>query len=242
MTRLFKTTLLAVSALTLVACGGADSKESKMAADQTDETPTISETTTPANDDAPKPTPIPEGSKAADVMILGSADAPVTLIEYASVTCPGCAHFHNSVLPDIKKELIDTGKLKLEFREYPTPPQQLAYIGFALSRCASDERGAPAYFAMLDTLFKNQKAWRSDQWETELTKYAATAGMSFDDLKACVQREDVIDAINANVKQGTEVDNVTGTPHFMLNGELFEDFKTYDEFKEQLRAAVEAAG
>lgn len=85
-------------------------------------------------------------------MVMGDPNAPVTLIEYASVTCPACLGFHDTVMPTIKEDYIETGKVKFIFREFPTPPQNVAIAGFALARCAGPEN----YYDVLDDLFANQ--------------------------------------------------------------------------------------
>ena len=85
-------------------------------------------------------------------MSLGKADAPVTIVEYASMTCPHCAHFHETTLPELKTKYIDTGKVRLIFREFPFDPR--AEAGFMLARCAKDN-----YFPMVEVLFKQQQSW-----------------------------------------------------------------------------------
>ena len=84
--------------------------------------------------------------------VLGKADAPVTIVEYASMTCSHCAHFHETTFPALKKKYIDTGKARLIFREFPFDPR--AEAGFMLARCAGDN-----YFPMVEVLFKQQESW-----------------------------------------------------------------------------------
>lgn len=239
MKNLFKIALLSAAAVTLIACGGADSKEAETKVAAVTEKAKDTAKDASANMSTKPEFVIPANSKAAIDMVMGDPNAPVTLIEYASTTCPGCAYFHKEILPGIKTDFIETGQVKLEFREFPTNPQQLSVAGFAMSRCAADEKGSDAYFAMLDTLFANQRDWVSEQWKEELTKYAAQAGMTFEDLKNCFGREDVMGKIDSNIKIAVEKE-VSGTPSFFLNGEVME-YDSYENFKEQIAAAVEAA-
>ena len=106
--------------------------------------------------------------------ILGKSDAPVTIVEYASATCPHCAAFHKDVFPQLKSEFIDTGKVKFIFREFPF--DDLALAAFMLARCAPPEK----YFPMLDVLFEQQQVWASKEARVELGKIAQLAGIGED--------------------------------------------------------------
>lgn len=233
---IFATSLTAI-AMTLSACGGSNA----------DTTPTETPTETsadqsaaaeaPAPADAPKVVKAPEGSRAADVMALGDPDAPLTIVEYASVTCPGCAGFHAQILPEIKEKYIDTGKVRMEFREFPTNPQNLAYAGFYLARCAATTKGAPAYFKMLDILFERQREWAYGPTPGEtLQGIAAQVGIDKDGLEDCFYREDIKEAVRANVTQGME-DGIQGTPTFTVDGEEFD----WDRRSETMDEAIERA-
>src|SRR6478736_5031450 len=98
--------------------------------------------------------------------VLGRTDAPVTIVEYASATCPHCAAFHKDVFPQLKSEFIDTGKVRFIFREFPF--DDLALAAFMLARCAPPDK----YFPMIDVLFEQQKVWASKEARTELGKIA----------------------------------------------------------------------
>jgi len=153
-------------------------------------------------------------------MVIGNPDSDVTLIEYASFTCGHCANFHKSVYPEIKRKYIDTGKIRFVFRELPTPPQQLSYIGSVIARCASDRGGDEAYFAVADGLFHNQQEWVfGNDPLTELLKITNQAGMDEEAINTCLKRQEIVDVINANVKEGNERFGITGTPTFVMNGE-----------------------
>lgn len=189
----------------LVACGGANGEKAPADGAKPGETSVALSTET--------------GAKAD--MVLGAADAPVTVIEYASVTCPHCATFHENIFPAIKEKYVDTGKVKFVFREFPTPPQGLSYVGSVLARCAADKGGPEAYFAVLKTLFANQRGWiYGDDPKLELTRIAAQAGMDQAAFDACIQRQDLVDLINENVKTAMEKYSVNSTPSFVVDGKL----------------------
>lgn len=200
---------------------------------------------TPSSNSAPDTTPQETATMASNMatqdMTLGDENAPLSMIEYASVTCPGCAYFHQDIYPKLKSDYIETGKVRFTFREFPTAPQQLSYLGFVLSRCSADSTGAPAYFAMLNTLFENQRTWVGENWQTEILKYAAQAGMSEDDFKTCIERQDILDTINANVKGGIEEYDVSSTPTFIIGEEKMGRYKDAEEFFSMLDEALTLA-
>ena len=152
------TLAVAPAALALAACNKAGEAEA--------ETAKPAETTKPADAMKPAAKPAaaaPQSSGSVDMAELlkpgalperqlGKDDAKVTIVEYASMTCPHCAHFHETTLPELKTKYIDTGKARLIFREFPFDPR--AEAGFMLARCAGDN-----YFPMVDVLFKQQQNW-----------------------------------------------------------------------------------
>lgn len=180
----------------------------------------------------------------ASDMVIGSADAPVTVIEYASVTCPHCAAFHETIFPGIKEKYVDTGKVKFAFREFPTPPQGLSYVGSVLARCAAEKGGPDAYFLIIATLFKTQKTWiYGEDPRLELVKVAAQAGMDEAAFDACMQRQDLVDLINANVSEGADKYEIESTPSFVVDGAKLTPIRSQEDFEEKLDAALaKAAG
>lgn len=172
-------------------------------------------------------------------MVLGAEDAPVTVIEYASVTCPGCAAFHQSIFPEIKRDYIDTGKVRFVFREFPTPPQGLSYVGSVLARCAAEKGGEDAYFLVLNTLFQTQRTWIGENAQAELKKIAAQAGMDEAAFDACLQRQDLVDLINDNVEEGSEKYGINATPSFVLNGEKLPAIRSTEDMRAHLDKAME---
>ena len=223
--------------LTTAACSKGTDGAKAAPAEETATTSAPVATDTPSGEAA---APV-EGGFATQEMTLGNPDAKLTVIEYASVTCPGCAYFHANIYPKLKSDYIETGKINFVFREFPTAPQQLAYLGFVLSRCAADEAGPPAYFAMLNTLFQNQRTWVGENWQSEILKYAAQAGMSEEDFKACIARQDILDNINETIETGVEKYDVASTPTFILNDEKMGRYKDADEYFAMLDEALAAA-
>jgi protein-disulfide isomerase len=116
--------------------------------------------------------------------VLGKANAKVTLIEYASLSCPHCAAFHNTVLPAIKREYIDTGKVRLIFRDFPL--NEPALHAAKLAHCAGEQGGDVAYFTMLQTLFETQQSWAFDQqFAGKLTQIAAAQKLDASKPEKC---------------------------------------------------------
>ncbi len=195
----------------------------------------------PAGEAAPAAATSKIETVLATDMVMGKADAPVTLVEYASVTCPACAAFNTQIIPEIKTKFIDTGKVKLIYREFPTNPANYSIIGSVLARCAAEKSGPEAYFLITDALFRNQQTWVSKDARAELTKIVAQAGMDEAALDACVKREEIIKIVNENARIGSEDYKVTGTPTFFLNGEKMA-FRTKEDFEKAIADAVAKAG
>lgn len=171
-------------------------------------------------------------------MVKGNEEAEVTLVEYASFTCGHCANFHKTVYPDIKEKYIDTGKVKFIFREMPTAPHQLSYIGSVIARCAADKGGDKAYFAVADNLFNTQNVWAfGENPKLELLKIAGQVGMDEAALDTCLQRQEIVDVINENVEEARDKYKITGTPGFVLNGETLK-LRTLNELDNALAQAT----
>ncbi|MEM8771881.1 MAG: DsbA family protein [Pseudomonadota bacterium] len=174
-------------------------------------------------------------------MSIGAVDAPVTVIEYASVTCPHCATFHERVYPDIKRDYVDTGKVRFVFREFPTAPAELSVVGSMLARCAADKGGEEAYFLVLGSLFKTQQKWiYGGDTRNELMKIAAQAGIDQEGFDACVRRQELIDLINENVNEGRDKYEINSTPSFVVNG-VKRNFSSVEAMSEALDEAIEKA-
>ena len=155
--------------------------------------------------------------------VLGNADAPVTIVEYASMTCPHCAHFHETTLPELKTKYIDTGKARLILREFPFDPR--AEAGFMLARCSGDK-----YYALVDVLFKQQQNWASVQNAKDaLLQISKLAGFSQESFEACLTDQKLLDVVRAVQKRGADEFKVDSTPTFFINGNTYKGALTIEE-------------
>ncbi len=156
-------------------------------------------------------------------MIYGDPAAPVTIVEYASLTCSHCASFHNAVLPEIKKNYIDTGKVRLVFRDFPL--DGLAMAGAMLARCADGDRGK----ALISVMFRQQGTWVMSERPIEpLTSYAKLAGLNEDDVNACLENENIMTAIREGQEAGTNQYKIGSTPTFFIEDVKVEGNRGYD--------------
>ncbi len=159
-------------------------------------------------------------------MTLGPDTAKVTVIEYASATCPHCAAFHNETFEALKKEYIDTGKIRFVFREFPH--QDAALAAFMVARCAPKEK----YFPLIDVFFATQPEWTQNPQEG-LYKIAQQAGFTKESFDACLKNEAVAKEILA-VRSKAEGFGVTGIPTFFVNGERYEGDTTIEAFRAKI--------
>ena len=146
--------------------------------------------------------------------VMGSADAPVTIIEYASMTCPHCAHFHQTTYPEMKKKYVDTGKIRFIFREFPLDP--LAAAGSMLARCAGKDK----FFPLIETLFAQQKDWVVRQPLAPLSAIAKQAGFTQQSFEACLANQQVLDGIEEVRQRAVQKLGVNSTPTFFINGKI----------------------
>ena len=218
--------------LSLMACGGGDSDaEAANVADVLQENTEAGSGTAAGESGEPgeRVVQAPEGSLAGNPMIIGAEDAPLTIIEYASLTCPGCASFHTNVFPEIKERYIDTGLVRFEYREFPTAPQNLAYAAAYMARCSATTRGSGAYFAMIDTLYERQREWAyGPEPGATLEEIAAQAGINREGLEQCFFREEIKEAVSNNIEMGLTEHEVTGTPTFIVDDEVFDWGRSVD--------------
>ena len=164
-------------------------------------------------------------------MVMGDAKAPVTVIEYASMTCPHCATFTEKTFPELKKRYIDTGKVRFIFREFPL--DQLAAAAFMLARCSA-ETDSSKYFTLVDTLFKQQRVWAVEKPLPPLLALAKQAGFTQATFDACLQNQKLLDGIEAVRNRGAEKFKVQSTPSFFINGTLFAGALSIDEMAKQI--------
>lgn len=164
--------------------------------------------------------------------VIGNAEAPITIIEYASLTCPHCATFHAETLPQIKKEWIETGKARLIYRDFPL--DKYAASAAMIARCAPKDK----YFVFLNAFFAQQKNWSSaDDPIMVLTQLAGLGGMSKDNVDACLANEALKDAILQMRLEGQMEYEINSTPSFVVNGKTTTNLP-YEDFKDILEEAA----
>ena len=147
--------------------------------------------------------------------IIGKADAPVTIVEYASFTCGHCANFHTKTFPALKEKDIDTGKVRLIFRPFPTGPAELSIAAAMLAHCAGNDK----YFAMTSALMETQRNWAgSSDPVPVLMKLANQAGISNEKFTECLSDKKLAQEIQLTGVRGFENFGVEGTPTFFING------------------------
>jgi protein-disulfide isomerase len=152
-------------------------------------------------------------------MALGDPKAKVTVVEYASVTCPHCARFNAEVFPAFKAKYVDTGKVRYVLREFPTDPVQLSAAGFLVARCAPADR----YFTVIDTLFRGQeKLFASRDAKPFLLDAGKAGGLTEDQVQSCLQDQARVDAFNERVKTAVETAKINATPTFVIGDKKLE--------------------
>ena len=170
-----------------------------------------------------------------DDKFLGKADAPVTIVEYFSLGCPHCKHFHEDILPKLKADYIDTGKARLVFRDFPL--DGVSFAAAALTRCVNDL----AYFAMVDTLFAQQDTWHVQGGVDKIADIAKGVGMDRAAFDACIKDKDRNAKILAIQKEAADKFKVEATPTFFINDRKLSGVGEYEPFKQTIEAALAAA-
>ena len=188
--------------------------------------------TSPAIAQTP-PKPAPGGGEALalkpDDRILGKPDAPITIIEYASLTCPHCAHFEVDVLPKLKQKWIDTGKAKLVLRDFPL--DALALAAATVARCVPAEK----FYPLVDTFFAQQEQWAAaHEPRAALEKLAKLAGIGDKQFKTCTEDKKLEDQVVQSRLTAAQQLGVNSTPSFFVNGQKFEGAPTFEAFDQLL--------
>lgn len=165
-----------------------------------------------------EPGPLPD-------KVFGAADAPVTVIEYASLTCHHCMNFHINTWPAFKAKYVDTGKVRFIAREFPLDP--LSAAGFMLARCGDEAK----WYPIVDMLYKTQEGWAHAQKPLDaLTQTMKQAGFTQELVEACLRREDLFQGVRQVQERGSKEFGVNSTPTFFINGEKKVGALTIDEF------------
>jgi len=158
-------------------------------------------------------------------MVLGDPAAKVTIVEYMSLTCPHCASFHKNTYPLLKEKYIDTGKAKFVLREFPL--DQVAWVGFMLTRCIDKSK----FFPIIDVLMDRQHVWAASQDPgTELFNIFKQAGMTREEFDACRTNEELAKNVLTVKERGEREFNVQSTPTFFVNGHLVSGSQSLEEF------------
>lgn len=170
-----------------------------------------------------EPGPLPELS-------LGKEDAPVTIVEYASLTCGHCANFHNTVLPKVKEKYVDTGQVRLVMREFPL--DNLAAAAAMLTRCAGGDKTYP----LIEVLFKQQDQWAFVRGNPvpELFKVAKQAGFTQERFDKCLTDQKLLEQVTSIRSKAADKFGVSSTPTFFINGKRLQEAPTLEAFDKAL--------
>jgi protein-disulfide isomerase len=178
-------------------------------------------------DDLLAPGPLPD-------KVLGDANAPVTVVEYASLSCSHCREFHDTTFPEVKKRYIDTGKVRFIYRDFPL--DQFATAGAMLARCSEDN-----YFAVIDAFFSQQEQLLSAQDPLEWLKgFGKQVGFTEETLEACLSNQELMDNILAVRQRASEKFGVNSTPTFFFNGKIKRGALTIEEFEKEVEPLVKS--
>ena len=161
--------------------------------------------------------------------VLGALDAPVTIVEYASFTCPHCAHFATTTYPELKKRFIDTGKVRFIYRDFPL--DQLAAAGAMLAQCAPQEK----YFDVVEALFQQQQKWVVNKPLPALLAIAKQAGFTQQSFEACLSNQKMLGDIEKVRETASKQFGVNSTPTFFINGKIQRGGVTIDELEKLIQ-------
>jgi len=175
----------------------------------------------PTQEELMRPGPLPD-------LVLGKADAPVTIIEYASMTCPHCATFHKTTYPALKTKYIDTGKVRFIFREFPL--DELAVAASMLARCAGGEKS----MALIDVLFASQDKWAVRNPVPVLQQMAKQAGFTQATFEECLRDQKLHDNILAMRERGSKDYKVESTPTLFVNGKMLKGGITIEQIEKEI--------
>jgi protein-disulfide isomerase len=178
-------------------------------------------------DDTPSPADLADAGPDGDFMI-GSDKAPVTIIEYASMTCPHCAHFSETTFPELQKRYIDTGKVRFTLR--PFPLDALAAAGFMLARCGGKDK----YMPMVEALFAKQPEWLVKEPLPPLKEIAKQFGIGESEFNECLANQKLLDGIQAVRDHAAQKLGVNSTPTFFVNGKKLVGDVSIDQLAKEI--------
>ena len=171
-------------------------------------------------------------------MAIGNEKASVTIIEYASMTCSHCAAFALTTFPRFKKDYVDTGKVRFILREFPLDPQAAA--AFLLARCAA-KSNADTYFALVDTLFHQQRDWAVQNAFPKLVPILKQAGLSEKQSEECLANQKSLEGVEAVRNHAATKLGVNSTPTFFINGEKVPGALSYEEMVKRITPYLKAS-
>jgi protein-disulfide isomerase len=175
---------------------------------------------------------------SADDMSLGNPAAKVTVVEYASASCSHCARWNNDVYPAFKAKYVDTKKVNYVYREFLTPPVQVAAASFLLARCAGKDK----YFQVVDSVYRSQEEmFTTGDFRGVLLRIGQSAGMNETQFNACVTDEKALKSLNDRVEKYAKDAKITGTPTFIVNGKKVGGEEGGEVSLAQLDAAIAEA-
>jgi protein-disulfide isomerase len=180
-------------------------------------------------DDAPSPADLADAGPDGDFMI-GSDKAPVTIIEYASMTCPHCAHFAGTTLPELQKRYIDTGKVRYTLRAFPL--DALSAAGFMLARCGGKDK----YMPIVETLFAKQNDWIVREPLPPLKEIAKQFGITENEFNECLANQKLLESIQAVRDHAAQKLGVNSTPTFFVNGKRLVGDISFDQMAKEIDA------
>lgn len=201
-------------------------------------TTTVAQATPAAADTktSTKQEPLPPTPAILPQMILGNKDAPVTMIEFSSLTCGHCGHFHRNTLPKLKKAYIDTGKVRLVLRDFPL--DRLALAASTIAHCAGPKR----YFGFIKVLYSTQVTWATSNNPLQaLEQVARQGGMSADEFNKCLDNKALVTAIRDRAESDGKAYNIDATPTFRIGDTQLVGDQPYEAFVKAIDAALKAA-
>jgi len=169
-----------------------------------------------------------QGPAFGDI-VLGRSDAPLTVIEYASFTCPHCAHFHEDTFPQVKTNYIETGKVRFILREVYFDPYGL--WASMIARCG----GERPFYAIADQIFAQQDSWvEAEDRAAALQKIGRVNGLSSEEMRTCLSDRQYAERLVERYKETAGADGIESTPSFVVGGELVSGNMSYDAFSDLL--------
>lgn len=177
----------------------------------------------------------------ANDITQGSKDAKVVMVEYASVTCPHCADFQKNVIPEIKAKYVETGKVRFAFREYPTPPVEIAMAGHLLARCVASDKHEAVISALMNTQMEIiTQSQGPNGAKQSLLNVAKSVGMNEADFDKCMENKEKLKVLADIMEHGNTIDKVGGTPTILINGKTITPPPGQDYTPKLIADAIEA--